>query len=249
MNYLKNINRERIRQSKIRKDEPCLKKMYNARYRFKRKQYAVRQHVNKFTLVQSFKKVCKLKKSTEYYIWRIASKLRGTLIKRRLESESIYKWFTVAKNSCLNNMKKVLSVLKEKSHVSLTRANECINLKSNKHEITEALCGFSSHNTSSEPYYYESSYVFEKKITSENNPLIMNKEGQVTNILPLISKQHETTAASWHCNQFCVIRDETIQKYKKLLEVCQTITLKKAVNAKFISQLRKCSNNSSSNLR
>lgn len=75
---------------------------------------------------------------------------------------------------------------------------------------------------------------FAESIYREYNiskPIIMNSEGKVINILPLIKSKHKTKK-SWHCSSLCKIEKNIINDMKCYFEEflnCTLQTLRKKI--------------------
>jgi len=129
-------------------------------------------------------------------------------IEKQLEAEKIIRWCMHIRNNYIRNMYNVLAVLKKKSEICLTLVSKCCGID----EKLDALCGISRHTASSENYFVESTY--HNTILKES--LVMNMEGQVVNVLPLITAQAKK---SWSCSVLCKTDNPVlIERYQKFLE-------------------------------
>jgi len=154
-------------------------------------------------------------------------------IEKRLKAEKIVRWCMYVRRSYIRNIYKMLALIKKKTEererASLTQIEKCSTVE----EKLDALCGESSHTASSENYFIDSTYqhVIPKEslvinkdekirnlplIKSACEPLVMNEEGKVVNIFPLIEIE---TKKSWSCNFSCKTDDPIlISHYQKFLE-------------------------------
>ena len=119
------------------------------------------------------------------------------------------------RDNYIRNIYKILASLKKKSEVCLTLNTKCSTID----EKLDALCGISRHTASSENYFMESTY----HNATLRESLVMNMEGQVVNVLPLIRAQAKK---SWSCNISCKIDSNLIERYQKFLEIINTCILK-----------------------
>jgi len=149
-------------------------------------------------------------------------------IEKQLEVDKILRWCLHIRDNYICNLCKILASLKKKSEVCLSLNNKCSTID----DTLNALCGISRHTASSENYFMESTYY--TTILREN--LIMNVEGQVVNVLPLIKAQAKK---SWSCDISCKIDDLTlIERYQTFLETINTCTLKNV--PKLLTNIHKC---------
>jgi len=102
------------------------------------------------------------------------------------------------RNSYVRNIYKILALLKKKSEVCLSLANDgkCKTIE----DKLSALCGKSRHTASSENYFIDATC---RNIT-ESQCLEMNIKGQITNVLPLMKARAKKL---WLCDTLCKIDD------------------------------------------
>jgi len=137
-------------------------------------------------------------------------------IEKQLEAEKIIRWCMHIRNNYIRNMYNVLAVLKKKSEICLTLVSKCCGID----EELDALCGISRHTASSENYFVDSTY----RNTILKESLVMNMEGQLLNVLPLITAQAKK---SWSCSALCKTDNPVlIERYQKFLETVSTCTVK-----------------------
>jgi len=143
------------------------------------------------------------------------------IARQRIEVEQIIQWCIHARDNYVNILKKILLILKKKAVVSLNRSTECS-------ETTiilnnQALCGLCKHTSSTESYFFETSYEYVKF----DEPFIMNEKGQIINILPIVQKQNKEKKIEWQCGFSCKVNEVSIiNRFKELLITvsnCSTI--------------------------
>ena len=127
-------------------------------------------------------------------------------------------------------------MLKKKAEVGLTLVSKCCTID----EQLDALCGISRHTASSENYFMDSTYhkVFLESTHYKTlqESLIMNMEGQVVNVLPLITAQAKK---SWSCSFACKTDNPVlIERYQQFLETVNTCTLKNIPT--LVEKIHKC---------
>jgi len=183
---LKNFQHERDRQ-KINCDRKWL---YNKRYYEKKKLKSnlvkkncdiAKNIIRKYEKFwsQNYKKI-----HNPVAIEEISKKLDiKSHIEKRLEAERIVRWCMHIRNDYVRNIYKILTLLKKKSKVCLSLANDdkCKTID----DKLRAFCGKSRHTASSENYFIDVTYC---NIT-ESQSLEMNIKGQITNVLPLVKAQ------------------------------------------------------------
>ncbi|XP_011874742.1 PREDICTED: uncharacterized protein LOC105565807, partial [Vollenhovia emeryi] len=223
--YLINSQRERRRQKELPSDRKWL---YNKRYYEKKKLNYIHTKKNHDIAKNITKKYKKLwsshvkKLSNPLAVTKIFEKLDiKDPVEKRLEAERIVRWSMCIKENYSRNMQRILTSLKKKAEICLTVADECSTID----DKLRALCGISRHTASSENYFIDSY----REITSSQqpllHPLIMNVEGQVTNVLPLIQARAKK---AWLCSASCKTDDRfLIERYRKFLEALNACTLKK----------------------
>ncbi|KYM97819.1 hypothetical protein ALC62_11486 [Cyphomyrmex costatus] len=139
-------------------------------------------------------------------------------VEKRLEAERIVCRCTLIRDSYVRDMYKILALLKKKSKVCLSLATKCKTID----EKLCALCGKSKHTASSKNYFIDGTY----RNISSSQILVINMEGQITNVLPLIEAQGKK---SWLCdNSLCKIHDQYLTDcYEKVLQSISICTFKK----------------------
>jgi len=140
-------------------------------------------------------------------------------IEKRLKAEKFVRWCIYIRNSYIRNMYKILALLKKKSEVCLSLAND-----EKCETIDDKLCAFcdkSRHTASSENCFIDATY---RNIT-ESQFLEINIKDQITNVLPLVKTRAKE---SWLCDTLCKIDDPfLIDRYEKFLHAMNTYTFKK----------------------
>jgi len=140
-------------------------------------------------------------------------------IEKLLEAERIVRWCMHIRNSYVRNIYKILALLKKKSEVCLSLAND-----DKCKTIEDKLSAFSSKSrrtASSKNYFIDATY---RNIT-ESQCLEMNIKDQITNVLPLMKAQAKK---SWLCDTLCKIDNPfLIDRYEKFLQAMNTCTFKK----------------------
>lgn len=99
--------------------------------------------------------------------------------------------YTLQSKNTLRNLKKIMTI-------SLTRLGDTA-IEGNEELALNALCGISKHTSSSEAYFTEAAYNFQNNLI--NSSIIVNKQGQCTNILPAINTK--TKNKVWECTNHC----------------------------------------------
>jgi len=143
------------------------------------------------------------------------------------------------RNSYVRNIYKILALLKKKSEVCLSLANDdkCKTIE----DKLNAFCGKSRHTASSENYFIDATY---RNIT-ESQCLEMNVKGQITNVLPLMKARAKK---SWLCDTLCKIDDPfLIDRYEKFLQAMNTCTFKKI--PQLLHKIHKCTRKQNSNTK
>ncbi|KYQ54057.1 hypothetical protein ALC60_07036 [Trachymyrmex zeteki] len=136
----------------------------------------------------------------------------------------------------IRDMYKTLALLKKKSEVCLSLATKCETID----KKLCALCNQSRHTASSENYFIDSTY---RNVSSSH--LIMNVEGQSTNVLPLIEAQAKK---SWLCDDnLCKIDPFLINCYEKVLQTISISTFKKI--PELLQKIHKCTIKTYSNTK
>ncbi|KYM96060.1 hypothetical protein ALC62_13287 [Cyphomyrmex costatus] len=221
MRYSRNSQLERDRQ-KLYCDSKWL---YNKRYYEKNKSKSNLLKKNRNTVKNIIRKYEKFR-SKNYIKFNNPAAVENIFIKldiknhveKRLEAKRIVRRCTQIRDSYVRVMYKILALLKKKSEVCLSLATKCKTID----EKLCALCGKSKHTASSENYFIDGTY----RNISSSQILVMNMEGQITNILPLIEAQAKK---SWLCdNSLCKIHDQfLIDCYEKVLQSISICTFKK----------------------
>jgi len=107
-------------------------------------------------------------------------------IEKQLAAEKIIRLCMHIRNNYIRNMYNVLAVLKKKSEICLTLVSKCCGID----EKLDALCGISRHTALSENLYFVEYFVDSTyRNTILKKSLVMNMEGKVVNVLPLITVQ------------------------------------------------------------
>ncbi|KYN07689.1 hypothetical protein ALC62_01337 [Cyphomyrmex costatus] len=221
MRYSRNSQNERDRQ-KLYCDHKWL---YNKRYYEKNKSKSNLLKENRNTAKNVIRKYEKfqsknyIKFNNPAAVENIFNKLDiKNHVEKRLEAERIVRRCTQIRDSYVRDMYKILALLKKKSEVCLSLATKCKTID----EKLCALCGKSKHTASSENYFIDSTY----RNISSSQILVMNMEGQIKNILPLIEAQAKN---SWlYNNSLCKIHDQfLIDCYEKVLQSISICTFKK----------------------
>ena len=157
----------------------------------------------------------KLLQNKEKFIRNVMEKLDpvSTEEDRREEAKSLVSTAIYVRSTYISRLKRVLQSCKNKVSISLTRLG-IMPIHENERAALIALCGFPKHCSTTEPYFSEAAYGFQKGRCTENiedsNVIILNEKGQSTNIFPLIdsTKNNKT----WNCNNYCKVVDADILK-------------------------------------
>ena len=121
----------------------------------------------------------KTKLPGRYYIknlYKAIIKLeRKPVIRSVLEAQEIYTWCMEQRKTDLSNLRTNNRKVEEKAEVALTLVANCPESIVNKR--MEALCGFSKHVPSSEPYFFEaiykSNYIMKKTTSKICEPVVL----------------------------------------------------------------------------
>ena len=140
--------------------------------------------------------------SIEIYIKILLKNMKATEITaQRIEAEQIIKWCIHTRDNYVSLLRKTLSLLNNKVTVSLDRIPKCStsDIIFNNNHYTQALCGLCKHTSTTESYFFETAYKF----VEFHEPLIINENGQVINILPITKKCNKRKKIEWQCGSLC----------------------------------------------
>lgn len=114
--------------------------------------------VAKYCLANSRKHHIKIK-SSEYYAKKSASVIDGkNSVEKYLEAQRIIKWTMCQKKIYVKTLTNTLNILKNKAELHLSHLPVDSALTLDNYKI---ICGRFLHCSSTEPYYYDTSYPFE----------------------------------------------------------------------------------------
>lgn len=218
---------EQIRQKKLKRKCRNNRQYYEKKKEERKKENKGIDIVNKCNVAKKIikkynnfrcqsSKTLKLQNSLTIIKKNIVNKLniKGQ-IEKELKADKIIRWCMHVTNGYIHKMYNMLATLKKKSEVLLTLVDKCYKVD----EKLDALCRISRHTASSENYFIESIY---HKVTFKES-LIINMEGQVVNVLPLITAQAKK---SWTCSTLCKTDNPVlIERYQKFLQTVSTCTV------------------------
>ena len=160
---------------------------------------------------------------------------------RREEAKSFVSTAIYVRDTYISRLKRVLQYCKDKVSISLARLG-IMPIHENEHAALTALCGSPNHCSTSEPYFSVAAYDFKEGLcaisTDELNVIILNEEGQSTNVFPLADSSK--SKKNWYCNNYCKVVDPDILKdLKQLFEDLLYFTYVDA--NKYLKQIDICS--------
>ena len=136
---------------------------------------------------------------------------------RREEAKSLVSTAIYVRDTFILRLKRVLQHCKDKVSISLARLG-IMPIHENEHAALTALCGSQKHCSTTKPYFSEAAYDFKEGLCTEStNVIILNENGQSTNIFPLTDSNK--SKKYWLCNNYCKVLDTDILKdIKQLFE-------------------------------
>lgn len=156
----------------------------------------------------------------EYYVTQVAKTLGTSEVKSRMEAEWIIKWCYYVREKYICEIKTALESIKEKVEVCLTQLSESMNSKIE--DKISVLCGHvRKHTVSSEAYFAEAMY---KQPLRLSEAIIMNKNGQAMNILPI--HYEKKGKIYWDCSSRCndIHEGQTNTYYQFILTTLTTFS-------------------------
>ena len=106
-----------------------------------------------------------------------------------------------------SKLKYILKLLQKKIELAPTRLGG-MPIDGNENCALTALCGEAKHTSSLESYF-QYSYTFEK-LETEKCIFVINNEGHLENILPLI-KDEKDQSITWTCDEYCQSADPDVR--------------------------------------
>ena len=154
--------------------------------------------------VMKTKTTIKLLQNKEQYTNLIINNLDYvSQIKKRLEADKLVTSCIYLRDNFNCRIEQNLKNCQKKIEIQLSRLGG-MPISGNEGCALTALCGYPKHTASSESYY-QTSYDYEKILT-EKTVSIVNSNGQVENILPLINDD-KVKIKSWYCEDHCKTAD------------------------------------------
>lgn len=123
------------------------------------------------------------------------SKNKFTFIESYIKAENMLKWVLTTRAKFVQNLRLKLNEIRKKVDTVLIKSNTCLNIK-DKYEI---LMGESLHTSSTEPYFFEPTYMHN---INQSLVIIVDENG-ISHLNPEIKNNKK-----WLCNpMFCNVND------------------------------------------